>query len=158
MDPFPSLPTLKRLVFTKEKLDAQRLRMFVECLKIKRCWESCVWDHLFVLLLASLVGQDEAGNAAIPGIPDDLVQKWYSEDVFKKFHESLTEVFGAYDPTATPTKRTQPVQEGTPDEPSRKRGRVVGPESICKPEALSGQEISKAGAGEGPDSSSFFMC
>lgn len=105
----------------------------------------------FVLLLASLVGQDESGNAAIPGIPDDLVQKWYSEDVFKKFHESLTEVYGAYDPTATPTKRMPPVQEGTPDEPSRKRGRVVGPESICRLEALTGQEISKAGAGEGPE-------
>ena len=99
--------------------------------------------------MASLVCQDEAGNAATPGIPDELVQKWYSEDVFKKFHDSLTEVYGAYDPAATPTRRTLPNQEDTPEEPSRKRGRVVGPEPICKPEALKGQEISKARAGEG---------
>lgn len=116
LEPFPPLPALEKLVFVKEKCLSHTL-------------QAC---------------QDQEGLAIIPGIPDELVNKWYHDEAFKKFHDKMVEEFGAFHPTA-PAKRSLATSgDGGNPSPLAKRGRVVGPESVVTMDSLKGQETQQA--------------
>ena len=101
----------------------------------------------FLLLILNFNVKDEEGVATTPGLPEALVQQWENEGVFKKFRDDLVEAFGAMDqPLETPSrKRGAGGPGGNTDGSTRKRGRVLGPEDLCKQEDLKGDELHKVG-------------
>ena len=104
---------------------------------LKKCVNIFCFDlHLFL--------QDEDGVAVTPWIPEAIVKQWSHKDELRKFHDEMVDIYGAVDP-ATPSPPNKRVAAPSVDSQSNKRGRVVGPESICKMEDLKGEEQHKVG-------------
>ena len=88
--------------------------------------------------------KDDDGVAVTPGIPEALMKQWENEEAVKKFRDELVEAFGTMDqPLETPSRKRGTTGGWNTEEPTRKKGRVLGPEDLCKPEELKGDEAHK---------------
>ena len=88
--------------------------------------------------------QDEDGVAVTPGIPDTVLKQWPDKEELKKFQEEMVEIYGAID-QATPSPPNKRPASQIDQQSSSKRGRLVGPDKICRIEDLKGEEQHKVG-------------
>lgn len=82
--------------------------------------------------------------AVTPGIPDTIINQWSHKDELKKFQDEMVDIYGAFD-QATPSPPNKRLATPPIDQQPNKRGRVVGPDRICKIEDLKGEEQHKVG-------------